>query len=103
MLCGRAGTLRFISRMPMICAACSQLSLVRYGGSDPAPSCRHCVAPLRVVPSCSYTDADVELFEELNETVAHNLQPLDAYSLAIEVEHALCSGRASVPCLVRAL
>jgi hypothetical protein len=69
------------------------VSLVVFNGVDTTTlDCPHCGGTRRVVPSCSYTSGDVELFEELSETVSRALSPVDAQRLAVEVSRALWSG-----------
>lgn len=47
------------------------------------------------MPSCSYTLADVALFEELSEAVMEGLTPLEAEYLGMEVGRALWAGTMS--------
>lgn len=58
---------------------------------QPSQDCARCGQALRIIPSCNYAAADVELFDELNETVAVSLAPVAAHKLAVEVDKALAS------------
>jgi len=57
-----------------------------------APLCARCGEVLRVVPSPTYVIGDLELFEELSDTVADSVSPMDAGHWATLVERALQSG-----------
>lgn len=44
------------------------------------------------MPSCSYAESDVALFDELSEAVTDGLSPLEAQRVGIELSRALWSG-----------
>lgn len=82
-----------MTHLPTICDGCGRVTLSLFAGSVAGtPGCAHCGGPRRVVPSCSYTDADVPLFEELSEAVSDGLGPFEAQRLGLELNRALWSG-----------
>ncbi len=61
--------------------------------SQPELSCKRCGSDARVAPSCSYSDADREQFEELSCVVAEaNTTRTEAIVYAEAVQHALWAG-----------
>ena len=75
-----------------MCVGCQRLSLVQPTQCQTETVCRACGAELRVVPSCSHSETDVALFEEVVSATASLDDPLEAARLLIEVERALASG-----------
>jgi hypothetical protein len=59
--------------------------------AEQAQPCPECQGRLRVVPSRSYSADDLEVFDELSQTVGVNISALEAYRLSVEVEKALAS------------
>jgi hypothetical protein len=82
-----------MSYLPTCCEVCSRIALVALPKSAQGmANCSVCSGELRVIPSRSYAATEVELFEELSETVTDGLSPLDAYRLSEEVARILWSG-----------
>jgi hypothetical protein len=82
-----------MSYIPTLCDGCHRVSLTSMQGlSERPPECARCSQELRVIPSRSYTAEDVEIFDELCETVGVNLSALEAYRLSVQVDKALASG-----------
>ena len=83
-----------MSFVPTLCDLCCRARLVdlRDFRERTTPQCPRCGEVLRVVPSPTYTIGDVELFDELSETVADSVSPLDAQHWSGLVEQALWSG-----------
>jgi len=82
-----------MSFVPTICDACCRVSLLGlHEFSRDTPSCTRCNQELRVIPSRSYAETDVELFDELSETVAHSVSRLDAQRLAQDIDGRLMAG-----------
>ncbi|RYZ07528.1 MAG: hypothetical protein EOO73_11125 [Myxococcales bacterium] len=56
-------------------------------------ACKSCGAEARIVPGCSFPEAEKEAFEELSGIVAEgSITPTEGRSLAVEIERALGSG-----------
>lgn len=82
-----------MSYLPTICDSCARVALAPFTSvAHAVPACGYCGGARRVVPSCSYVERDVELFEELSGAVGEGLGPFDAQRLGIEVSRALWSG-----------
>jgi hypothetical protein len=78
--------------LPTLCDGCHRVSLQSAGGlAEQAQPCSECQGRLRVVPSRSYSADDLEVFDELSQTVGVNISALEAYRLSVEVEKALAS------------
>jgi hypothetical protein len=78
--------------LPTLCDGCHRVSLQSAQGlAEQAPECSECHERLRVVPSRAYSSNDLEVFDELSQTVGANLSALEAYRLSVEVEKALAS------------
>ncbi len=82
-----------MAHLPTICDGCGRVSLTPFAGTDAQPpDCPHCAGARRVVPSCSYGQADIALFDELSEAVTEGLDPIEGQRLGHELSHALWSG-----------
>jgi len=82
-----------MAHLPTICDGCGRVTLTPFAGSDAQPpDCPHCAGARRVVPSCSYTQSDIALFDELSDAVTEGLDPIEAQRLGHELSHALWSG-----------
>ncbi len=83
-----------MSYLPTLCDGCHRASLVSVRDFQHGPPlCARCSQELRVIPSCSYTQGDVALFDELSETVAEGcVTASDAQQLGRDVAQALWAG-----------
>ena len=78
--------------LPTLCDGCHRVSLQSAQGlAEQAPACSECGEQLRVVPSRSYSADDLEVFDELSQTVGANLSALEAFRLSVEIDKALAS------------
>jgi hypothetical protein len=81
-----------MSCVPTLCDGCQRVSLQSAQSVAAGPvRCSVCNEPLRVVPSRSYSDHDIESFDDLSQTVGGNLSALEAYRLSVELDNALTS------------
>jgi hypothetical protein len=83
-----------MSCLATLCDDCQRAFLVPIGDFQRgAPGCKRCNGSLRVIPSCSYSDQDQELFDELAETVAEAcVFATEAKQLAALVTESLFGG-----------
>lgn len=81
-----------MSCVPTLCDGCPRVSLHSAQSLAVGPvCCSVCNQPLRVVPGRSYSDHDIESFDDLSQTVAGTLSPLEASRLSVELDNALTS------------
>lgn len=83
-----------MSYVPTLCQACWRVHLATtaaaHGGET---ACKTCGAESRVVPGCSYGEAEHDAFEELATIVAEGrMTPAEAQMYGLDAERALGSG-----------
>jgi hypothetical protein len=83
-----------MSFVPALCLSCSRVMLIPFADAQSAtPTCKACGGDARIVPGCSYAEADREQFEELSEILAEaHVTPREAQSYAAEARRSLWSG-----------
>lgn len=79
--------------MPALCRECRRVVLVAPPSPSHPPRCAKCETFIQVLPSCSYSAKDVELFNDLSAVGSEaRLTPGQALSHAHQVDRALQSG-----------
>jgi hypothetical protein len=83
-----------MSLVPALCLSCSRVMLIQFADAQGAPpTCKACGGDARIVPGCSYAEADREQFEELSDILAEaHITPMEAQRYAVEARRALWSG-----------
>lgn len=83
-----------MSYVPTLCLQCRRVHLMSVAAAQSGDrACASCGARARIVPGCSFADAERETFEELSAIVAEgSVSALEARAHATALERALGSG-----------
>jgi hypothetical protein len=83
-----------MSYVPTLCLQCRRVHLVSVAAAQSSErACASCGARTRIVPGCSFADAERDAFEELSAIVAEGaLSTLEARAHAAGLERALAAG-----------
>lgn len=81
-----------MSFVPTLCDCRRPRLVSSHHFTNKTPQCSICGQALRVVPSCSYAESDLDLFAELSEMVTNTLSQSDASRWSTKVDDALWSG-----------
>jgi len=82
-----------MSYVPALCLGCSAVTLLSIRDAQSQPTCAACGAEARVVPGCSFAEAERAQFEELSEMVTRaNITHTDAQRFSEESQRAISLG-----------